>query len=80
MDTPFCGGLYPPLNLACRHLDGIRWGRLFKALCEERGVRLGKGGDRRSEASSATVALDTVAAELGVPKRTAQHRVAQANA
>jgi N6-adenosine-specific RNA methylase IME4/ParB-like chromosome segregation protein Spo0J len=66
------------LNLARRHMDPVRWGRAFKRLLEERGVTPGRGGDRRS---TATVAVDTVAdiaAELGVPERTARHRVQQA--
>jgi len=64
------------LNLARRHLDPVRWGQAFKLLCEQRGVQLASGA--RNELTSATVA--EVAEELGVPARTARHRVTQANA
>jgi 16S rRNA G966 N2-methylase RsmD len=63
------------LNLARRHLDPVRWGRAFKQLLQERGVQTGQGS-RNDTATSATVA--EVAAELGVPERTARYRVRQA--
>ena len=67
------------LNLLRRHLEPWRWGRAFKQLLEVRGVKRGKGGDRKS---TATVAVDTVAetaGELGVSDRTARHRLALAD-
>ena len=63
------------MNLARRHLDPIRWARAFAALLAERGIALGQGA-RNDRATSATVA--EVAAELGVPARTARDRLAQA--
>ncbi len=66
------------LNLARRHLDGIRWGKAFKLLCEERGADFGGKGGRPTKENHATVAQ--LAEELGVPLRTSQHRVAQADA
>jgi ParB-like chromosome segregation protein Spo0J len=67
------------VNLVRRHMDPIRWGQTFTLLLEERGVRTGKGGDRKS---TDTVSVDTVseiAAELGVNERTARRRVRAAN-
>jgi N6-adenosine-specific RNA methylase IME4 len=61
------------LNLVRRHLDPVRWGRAFALLLAERGVQTGRG--TRNDQTSATVA--EVAAELGVPERTARHRLAQ---
>jgi N6-adenosine-specific RNA methylase IME4 len=63
------------LNLARRHMDAVRWGRAFKRLLEERGVKTGQGS-RNDMTTSATVA--EVAAELGAPLRTAERRLAQA--
>lgn len=63
------------LNLMRRHLGPISWAESFKKLAEVRGVRLGRGGDRKS---TATVAVDTVqdlAAEVGVADRTARYRL-----
>jgi N6-adenosine-specific RNA methylase IME4 len=62
------------INLARRHFDAIRWGRAFARLLEERGIHKGQGA--RNDHTSATVA--EVAAEVGVPERTARARVAQA--
>lgn len=45
------------LNLTRRHLGPISWAESFRKLAEVRGVRLGRGGDRRS---TATVAVDSV--------------------
>ncbi len=61
------------LNIARRQLDPVRWGQAFRMLCEGRGADFGRGSNQRR---SATVA--ECAAELGVPVRTARHRVAQA--
>lgn len=62
------------LNLARRHLDPIRWAKVFAMLLAERGIATGQGA-RNDRATSATVA--EVAAELGVPARTARDRLAQ---
>jgi N6-adenosine-specific RNA methylase IME4 len=62
------------INLARRQLEAIRWGRAFALLLEERGIKNGQGA--RNDHTSATVA--EVAAEVGVPERTARARVAQA--
>jgi site-specific DNA-methyltransferase (adenine-specific) len=61
------------LNLARRHLDPIRWAEAFEVLLEARGIRRGQGA-RNDEITSATVA--EVADEVGVPDRTARHRLA----
>jgi hypothetical protein len=63
------------MNLARRHLDPLRWGQAFKLLLEERGVHTTRG-PKPGGAISATVA--EIADELGVPERTARHRVRQA--
>jgi N6-adenosine-specific RNA methylase IME4/ParB-like chromosome segregation protein Spo0J len=63
------------LNLIRRHLDPVRWGRAFSLILAERGVKAGRG-TRNDIQTSATIA--EVASELGVPERTARHRVAQA--
>jgi N6-adenosine-specific RNA methylase IME4 len=63
------------LNLARRHLDPIRWGQAFKKLLEARGVHTARG-PKPKEAISATVA--EIASEMGVPYRTARHRMCQA--
>jgi len=60
------------LNLLRRHLGPIGWARAFERLAELRGIRLSQGARN----TSATVA--EVAAELGVPERTARRRVALA--
>lgn len=61
------------INLARRHMDGIRWGRAFAKLLEERGVVTQRGPKPRDAFNSATVA--EIAAELGVPERTARFRL-----
>ena len=66
------------INLCRRHCDALEWGRLFKAELAERGVKRGKGGDRKSAKSTATVAVD-IASEYGVPARTARHRLKMAD-
>lgn len=65
------------LNLARRHMDSVQWGQAFGRLLDLRGVRTGRGA-RNDALTSATVA--EVAAELGVPERTARHRLSQASA
>ncbi len=62
------------VNLCRRHLGPIQWGIAFQRLLEAKGVRTGRGA--RNDATSATIA--DVAEELGVPTRTAEHRLAQA--
>jgi hypothetical protein len=52
----------------------------FKKLLALRGVKRGKGGDRKSTATVAVDSVAQVAAELGVSERTARHRVALADA
>ncbi len=62
------------LNLCRRHLDPWQWGQAFKKLLEVRGVKLGRGanqGNFRQE-------LPKVCEEVGVPERTARHRMRQA--
>ena len=59
------------LNLLRRHFGPIGWARAFERLAELRGVRLSQGA--RNDGTSATVA--EVAAEVGVPERTARWRV-----
>jgi len=69
------------LNLARRHLAPWQWGQAFRELLRQKGVRRGRGGNRRP---TATVAVgETVrrtAEQLGVPERTARRRLAQADA
>jgi site-specific DNA-methyltransferase (adenine-specific) len=64
------------VHLARRHLDPIRWGLAFEKLLEERGIQ--KGERARNDLTGATVA--SVATEMGVPERTAKHRLAAARA
>lgn len=64
------------INLCRRHLDPVQWGQAFSCLLQVKGVRVGRGA--RNDATSATIA--EVAAEFGVPLRTAEHRLAQARA
>lgn len=66
------------LNLLRRNLDPVTWGRMFKKLAEARGVRLGRGGDRKSTAKSA-VDAKALAKEMGVSPRTARERVQAAD-
>lgn len=61
------------INLARRHLDAVRWGKAFRMLLRERDV-----SEKPGPGDSATVAL--IAEELGVPRRTAFRRMAQADA
>lgn len=60
------------INLLRRHLGPVAWARAFERLLEQRGVARGQGS--RNDSTSATVAQ--VAEELGVPRRTAFHRLA----
>jgi ParB-like chromosome segregation protein Spo0J len=64
------------LNMARRHLDPLRWGMAFGQLLNVEGVE--RRERARNDVTGATIA--SVAAELGVAKRTAQHRLAIADA
>ena len=64
------------LNLCRRHLEPHEWGMAFEKLLEERGVCRG-AGKRSDLTTSATIA--EVSDEVGVPERTAYHRLAQAD-
>lgn len=61
------------LNLLRRHLGPVSWADGFRRLAEVRGVELGKRGPKPAGANSATVA--ELAQEVGVPVRTANHRL-----
>lgn len=65
------------LNLARRHLDPLRWGKAFAKLLVVKGVKRGSGA-RNDLATSATIA--EVAKECGVSQRTAEYRLALADA
>lgn len=62
------------LNLLRRHLGPVSWADGFRKLAEVRGVELdGQGGRPRKDENPATVA--GLAQEVGVPYRTARHRL-----
>ena len=63
------------LNLCRRHLDPWKWGAAFKKLLEVRGVSTGRGANQGKDFRQQ---LPKVAQELGVPERTARHRMRQA--
>lgn len=62
------------VNLLRRHLGPVGWAKAFEQLAEHRGIRLGRGGDRRSTASNAVDTADALAMELGVKPRAARKR------
>ncbi len=69
------------VNLCRRHLDAVAWGQLFAKLLAVKGVKRGRGGDRKSAKSkdqSDTLIRD-VAEELGVPEVTAKRRLKAAD-
>jgi ParB-like chromosome segregation protein Spo0J len=67
------------INLFRRHLEPLEWGLAFKTLCQVRGVSLGtKGGRPKKDENRDTVTQ--FSKELGVTPRTAQRRVALADA
>ena len=68
------------INLARRHLEPHEWGKIFKMMLDERGGKRGKGGDRKSTATVAVDTQESLAKELGVPLRTAEHRLALSDA
>lgn len=61
--------------MARRHLEPYEWGQAFKRLLAERGVRTGSGRQKGDSEKAATVAV--IAAELGVPERTARVSVVE---
>lgn len=63
------------INLCRRHLDPIQWGLAFIQLLEIRGVKRGKGKNQKEQTATVAVCAD----ELGVSKRTAEHRLSQAD-
>ena len=63
------------MNLLRRHLDPLSWGKAFKKLLELKGVKRGRGGDRKSTATTAVDTVESVAAEVGVKKRTAERNL-----
>jgi ParB-like chromosome segregation protein Spo0J len=62
------------INLLRRHLGPVAWAEVFERLAEARGIRLGRGGDRKSTATDAVDSADALAIELGVKPRTARRR------
>lgn len=62
------------LNMARRHMEPYQWGNAFKMLVDERGAKRGRGSN---QGHSATIA--ECAEEVGVPERTARHRMAAAD-
>jgi hypothetical protein len=52
----------------------------FKKLLALRGVKRGKGGDRKSTPKLGVDTVAKLAKELGVPLKTAEKRLAQADA
>lgn len=64
------------LNMARRHLKSHQWGLAFKRLLDLRGVKTSRGPKGRND-NSATVA--EIAGGLGVPTRTAERRLEQAD-
>lgn len=68
------------INLARRHLDPLRWGQAFALLLRERGIRTGRGGDRKSTDTLSVDTVADVAEEVGVNERTARRRLRAAEA
>lgn len=63
------------MNLCRRHVSPLEWGQAFAKYLEAKGVKRGKGGDRKSKATVAVDSVKALADELGVPERTARHRL-----
>lgn len=64
------------LNLARRHLDPLRWGQAFRRLLQVKKIKRGAGRPSKDNNSATIAELST---ELGVPSRTAEHRLALAD-
>jgi hypothetical protein len=65
------------VNLMRRQLDGATWGTLFKQLLEARGVKRGQASSAAKRHSKSATLAD-LAAEVGVPERTARRRLTKA--
>src|SRR5690606_7240562 len=66
-------------NLYRRHLLPHQRGAIFKAIAEQRGVKIGgKGGRPRKDENRATLA--GLSGDLGIPERTIQRHIAAAEA
>lgn len=63
------------LNMLRRQLGPVSWARGFEQLATLRGIRLGRGGDRRSTDSVSVGRVKELARELGVDPRTARRRL-----
>jgi len=63
------------LNLLRRQVGPIAWAHGFERLAESRGVRLGRGGDRKSTDTMSVDSAAKLAAEVGVNERTARRRL-----
>lgn len=64
------------LNLLRRRIDDETWADAFEELARLRGIRLGSGGDQKSERSKRKngASVADLAAQLGTTTRTAQNR------
>ena len=62
------------VNLIRRQMGPIVWAHAFEALANERGIRLGEGGDRKSPDTVSGDSAEKLAEELGVKARTARRR------
>lgn len=62
------------VNLIRRQMGQIAWAQAFEALAEARGIRLEKGGDRKSTDTVSIDSAEKLAEELGVAPRTARRR------
>jgi hypothetical protein len=63
------------LNLARRQMGPVTWGKWFSELLDRKGVKRGRGGDRKSTAILAVDPISEAAAKQGVPERTASRRL-----
>jgi len=61
-------------NIAADQPGPITWARMFEKLLEARGVKRGRGGDRRSEEEKSTRTVRVIAEEAGVSEDTAFRR------
>lgn len=59
------------MNLLRRHLDPLRWGIAFKKLLKLKGVRRGKGRQKKRDKTS-LIDAKAIAAEVGVGERKAK--------